>query len=904
MSWLSKLKNAFVPRHLDEDLDEELRDHLERRTAQLSEQEGLDPAEARRRAALKFGNVTRIQEQSREFRLWSGVETTFQDLRYAWRGMRKSPVFALTAIFSLALAIGANTAIYSILDAAMLRPLPVPEPDRLISMSSPGIHQAGDATTPNEREAFSYPMYLDFRKSAGNAIQLALAGYVNRAELVGPEKGAQLEKVNLAYFSGDAFRVLGVPPVLGRVFSRDDDRAPGASPVVVLSYDYWQRRFNGNPHVLGRTIRLGTYGQDPASAGHNAVQIVGVAQKGFFGVEPGKFVDIWLPAMMYNKAAFTSPGWSWFRVIGRLAPGVTPPQVQARLQPIFHQYQVRMVQRNPTMPPYIKAQFLNGSLRVYSAKQGASEFRRDYAHPLWIVLAIAAAIFLVACANVASLLLARAVARSGEMAMRVSLGAGKLRLLRQLLTESVLLSALAGALGWVLARVLAPVLVSLLSTQGDPVRFALAINTRVLLFSALASGVATIFVALLPAWQSAHVQPIAALRGMTGQASKLRLGRVFVSIQVAFAFCLVVAGAAFLFSLWNLFSVKTGFDAHNVLVLDVINNQSHKEAQLAEINQLRQQLAALPGMQSVAAAPYAIFDGASWTDQVIVPGKSPSEREETHYQISPGYFSTLRTPLVFGRDFDQHDSTTLDPIPVIVNVAFARHYLDGDNAIGRIFERPQGTKRLRQRVVGVVATAHYGSLREGAKAIVYVPLDGSNFFSLYVRSVLDAGSILRSVDNLARTVAPGMHVAQIVPLDTLVGNTVLKEKLLADIGGTFALLGLILAAIGLFGLLNYSVVRRTREIGIRAALGAQRAELVLLVFKDLSATVGTGLVAGFLGSLAILVALKSLLFGLKLADPHVILTAILVFVTAAVIAATLPASRAATVDPMVALRQE
>ncbi len=901
MSWISRLRNAIFAGRLDEDLAEEMRDHLERRTSQLRDR-GVDSTEARRQAALMFGNRTQIGERSHDIRLWTALEITLQDLRYAWRGLRRSPAMAATAILSLALAIGANTAIYSILDAAMLRPLPVRQPDRLIRLASPGITQPGEDTA-DEREAFNYPLYVDFRKVAGDSVQLALAGYVNRVDAIGPENGAPIEKVNQTYASGDFFQILGVSATLGRVLSPDDDRAPGVSPVVVLSYDYWQRRFNGNPHVLGQRVHIDTY----SSPGGGNYQIVGVAQKGFFGVEPGKFVDIWMPAMLFNKEAFTSPNWGWFRIVGRMAPGVSVAQVQARLQPTFHRYQLAIIQRISTRPAAIKAQFRNASLRVHGADDGVSGFRRDFAKPLWIVFAVAAGIFMVACANVASLLLARATARSGEMALRISLGAARARLIRQLLTENLLLAVLAGGLGWLLATVTAPALVSLLSTQGDPVRFALAIDTRALLFCAAVSALATVFFGLLPAWQAADVQPMKALRGMTGQTSRLRMGRVFVAVQVAFAFCLVVAGAAFLFSLWNLFSVKTGFDARDVTVLSLSNDRgrTEKELQQADMQQLQLQLRAAPGVSGVAIAPYAIFEGSSWTDQVFVPDKGPSDREEIFYRVSPGYFATLRTPLLDGRDFGRQDRPNLDPIPAIVNVAFAQRYLGGGaNAIGKFFERADGKKRLRQQVVGVVANAHYGSLRTGSEPISYLPMEGSNFFELYVRSPLDAGSMALLVENAAKTAGPGLRVREITTLNTLVGNTILKEKLLASIGGTFAFLGLLLAAIGLFGLLNYSVARRTKEMGIRAALGAQRAELVLLVMKDLAGMVGGGLIAGLAGSLAALVTVRSLLFGIKAADPVVLVTATIVFIVVGIIAAGFPAGRAASVDPMAALRQE
>ena len=367
-----------------------------------------------------------------------------------------------------------------------------------------------------------------------------------------------------------------------------------------------------------------------------------------------------------------------------------------------------------------------------------------------------------------------------------------------------------------------------------------------------------------------------------------------------------MAGAAFLFSLWNLFSVRTGFDARDVTVLDISNDavRGNEKAQRANMLALADELRGMPVVQGVGMAPWAIFEGSGWTDQVIVPGKGPSEREEIFYRVSPGYFGALRTPLLYGRDFERTDEPNGDSIPAIVNVAFARQYLGGEQAVGKVFERMQGKKRVLQRVVGVVANAHYGSLRKGAEPIVYLPIEGQTFFALYMRSELGAGSVLRQVENAMKRAGPGLRVRDITTLNTLVGNTILKEKLLADIGGTFALLGVVLAAIGLFGLLNYSVLRRRREIGIRAALGAQSVELVGLVMKDLAGMIGGGLIAGLAGSVVILLALKSLLFGLKTADPGVLATAILVFVVAGMLAAGVPAGRAATVDPMVALREE
>ncbi|MGI8745962.1 MAG: ADOP family duplicated permease [Bryobacteraceae bacterium] len=893
MSWFSRLRNAVHPRRLDEDLAEEMRDHLERRSAALREK-GLSDAEAQREALVRFGNTTQLREKSRDIGLWVALESIFQDTRYAWRGMRKSPAFAATAVFSLGLAIGANTAIYSIVDAALLRPLPVPQPERLFTLGTPDIEQPGSETS-GERESFSYPLYLQFRRDAGQSAQLALFSYPNRVEAQGPGASAPVEKVTRQFVSGDAFDILRVPPALGRVFSSGEDRTPGGHPLAVLSHDYWRRRFNADWGVLGKEIQVDG----------KMFSIIGVARAGFFGVEPGKFIDVWIPAMMYNNEAFTNPGWSWFHIVGRLAPGATRQQLQARLQPRFHEMLQDVIKRYPTMPPAIKNQFKDLAIRVHPGAAGASRFRKTFARPLWIVLGVAAGILLIACANVASLLLARSTARSAEMAMRVSLGAGRSRLVRQLLTESVLLSALAGGLGWMLARSAAPALVSLLSKEGDPVRFVLAIDTRVLLFCAAVSALAAVVFGLLPAWQASGVQPMSAVRGIRAQAGKLRMGRFFVGVQVAFAFCLVMAGAAFLFSLRNLFAVDTGFDPRGVAVISVSSALDNKQEPALRVlmEQLQRRIAALPGIQAAAIAPWAIFEGSSWTDQVILPGKAPSVREEIFYRVSPGYFAALHTPILSGRDFDHRDSAG-EPVSAIVNRAFARKYFERENVLGNEFQTPEGKKLIRYRVVGVAANAHYGELRKGPEPMVYVPLQGTNYFSLYARSPLDLGSVAHLVEREARAMGSGTRVREITTLETLVGNTILKEKLLAGIGGVFAFLGLVLAAIGLFGLLNYSVARRTKEIGIRAALGAQRNELVLLVLKDLFAMVSGGLMAGLAGSLAVMMLLRSLLFGIKPADPLVIGTAIAVFLVAALVAGGFPASRAATVDPMVALRNE
>jgi predicted permease len=884
VSWLSRLKNAVRPRRLDADLADEMRDHCERRAAALRAK-GLNAEEAQRQADVRFGNVTRLREESRAIRLWAGLEGTLQDVRYAWRGMRKGPAFAATAVLSLALAIGANTAIYSIVDAAILRPLPVPAPNELFRLSSPGISDPGGPAA-QERASFSYPMYLQFAAVSKEAARLTLFSDPQHVEA----QGATTEKITRQFVSEDAFEVLGVSPAAGRLLM------PQGRAVVVLSYDYWRKRFQADPGVVGRNLRIEG----------KAYEIVGVARAGFFGVEPGRFIDAWLPASVYDAKALAESGWNWFQIVGRLRPGVSRERVAARLQPIFHRFQMERANRVSTMPPSIKEQLLRSAIQVHAAATGVTDFQRTFARPLWIVFGVAAGILLIACANVASLLLARAMARAPEMAMRVSLGAARTRLIRQMLTESLLLSLLAGGLGWLLARAGGPLLVSLLSRSDDPVEFALAIDTRVLLFCVGVSMLSAILFGLVPAWQASGAQPMTSLKTSAGQVGKLRLGKLFVTIQVACAFCLLMAGAAFLFSLGKLFHVDPGFDARNVAVLNVTTEAGKKtrEAQRALMFQLQSRIGSQSGVEAAALAAWPIFLGSGWEQQVILPGKGPSEQEEIFYRVSPRYFATLHTRLPAGRDFEPRDSRAQDLEPAIVNAAFARKYFNNLNVLGREFSRQFGNSAVRSVIVGVASDAHYNDLRHTAEPIVYLPTEGSDGFTLYLRSPLPLGALVRIVDSDAHAIGSGMRVRDVSTLETIVGNTLLREKLLAVVGGAFAFFGLLLAGIGLFGLLSYSVGRRTKEIGIRTALGAQRTEMIWLVLKDVSGLMSGGLVIGLTGALAVMSLLRSLLFEIRMADPLVIGTAMGLFLATGLLAASLPAHRAATVDPMLALREE
>ena len=572
------------------------------------------------------------------------------------------------------------------------------------------------------------------------------------------------------------------------------------------------------------------------------------------------------------------------------------------MREIYHDRQRTLIAQHPELPAAALTAFERRQVQVRPGGIGVSNFERVFARPIWIVWSVAAAMLLVACANVASLLLSRAASRAQEMLLRASLGASRGRLLRQLLTEGALLAGLATGIGLLFANSAAPWLVTWLSTDSEPVRLAVAVDTRVLFFCAGIGALTTLVVGVLPAWHGTRARALSALKPGSGEARRLILERVFVSVQVAFVFCLVVTGAGFLVSLQKLFAIEVGFDPRHVTVLTMRSDLGPKQDGLTLSQQLQRQVSMLPQVEGAAVGWWAIFSDSRRTEQIVIEGHAPSDRQEIFYRISPGYFATLDTPLVEGRDFDVRDSDGAQPVPTIVNRAFARRYFGGEPVIGREFARR--TDHVRHVIIGVAADAYYADLRNGLQPVVYFPMKPPRFFTLYIRSSLDPGSVRRLVEQEASAAGPGIHVVDVTTLEALIGNSVLKEKVLAGVGGLFAALGLALVAIGLFGLLSYSVMRRTKELGIRAALGARRHALIALVLKELFGMMAGGLAAGLLASLALMRLVHSQLFGIANVDPVVMAAASAAFLLTTSIAVIVPAHRAATMDPLVALRRD
>ena len=862
MSWFSRLKNTLHSRPIEASLDGEIRDHLERRAAALCAA-GMDSRDAEREALRAFGSVRRVREDSRDVRTWPALEATLQDLRYGWRGLRRNRAFSITALMSLGLSIGAITAVYAVVDAATFRPLPVPQPQKLFTLTAPmESPQVGDAG--QDSDTFSYPAFQQVRDGAAGAAQVAIVSAVERVEAQSPDRAAPIERLMQQYVSGTAFDTIGVRPALGRIFSSDDDNGPGIDRVAVLSFDYWRRRFGSDPTVVDRSIVVNG----------SRYRVVGVAEQGFFGVEPGKVVDLWLPVMTFDPGVFTNPSARLFRIIGRLNAGESREQLQARLRPV-----------------------VTGA-RVVNGSNGFASFRRAFARPVAIIGIVAASILLIAVANVASLLMGRATARAGEMALRGSLGAGRSRLVRQWLTESALLSALAGTVGWLLAAFAAPWLTTLLSKTSDPVHLALSMNTRALWFCIAVSATCTMLFGVIPALHATSM-PIRGLRRVAGHSAPLRVSRIFVGMQMAFAFCLVTVACTFLVSALNLSSVDTGFDANRLTVLTLRSELGLGQDVLRMTQVLQAQVGRLTGVESAAVAWRAIFDAGPRLDAVVVPGKRPLPRQEIFYRVSPGYFATLKTPLLAGRDLDSNDTEAREPIATVVNRAFARTYFDDDHVLGRVFQRADGAHHV---VVGLAGDAFYENLRGGLQPIAYFPMKPPRIFTLYIRSALDPATVMKLVEREAAAVTPGFRVVDVTTLNTLVGNTLVTERLLARLGSAFALIGLALAAIGAFGVVNYTVLQRTTEIGIRAVLGASPRALVELVVRDFIGTVVIALSVGFVAAVGATVVVRSQLFGVTALDPIVVVTALGVFLLATAVAVCVPVLRAATIDPMIAVR--
>lgn len=835
------------------------------------------------------------------------LETLIQDLRFGLRMLRKNLGFSLIAILTLALGIGANTAIFSLLDAVLLKSLPVAEPDKLVLFGN-GVETGLNTGFPNKSwELFSYPFYQEVRQRQEVFAEVAAILNTPRSPYgVVHIKGAsgEAEKLKLQLVSGAYFSVLGVNASLGRTFTDADEQMAGGQPVAVVSYDWWQRRLGGDPAAVGATI----------SARQTVYTIIGVAPKEFFGTTVGQAPDLWVPLVMEEQ----SPSSLWsgthnqeaqsLYLIARLKNGVPAEQASAAVNLLFKQ---SLQERAGAQPSPERLQAIErASIELTPVGRGLSALRREFSLSLRILMAVVGLVLLIACANVANLLLARAAVRQREFAVRLAVGAGRTRLIRQLLTESLLLASLGGIAGVLLAWWGSRLLVLMASARAEALPLDVTPNARILGFTLLASLLSAVIFGIAPALRAARIEPNAALKsgkGAVQTTSQSPLGKALVVAQVALSLVLLVGAGLFVRTLINLQTQPTGFKQENVMLFQLYTFMlGYEDAQYAPLmREIEEKVKAVPGVQAASFSTF-VFNQAQWTSRVFTDGPEPPEGQRSVRQslVGTDYFTTVGIPLIAGRSFSPHDTATSPKVAVISETMAARFFPNG-SPLGQRFgtsERPQ----KEFEIVGVVKDAKYGAVAEQMRLMAYyphaqIPQPLENFV---VRFSGAPEAIVPQVRQAIKQVNRNLPVDEVVSLSEFIGRSLTQQRLVAQLASFFGLLALLLACVGLYGVLSYAVARRTNEIGIRMALGAQSSNVLWLVLREALSLVGIGVVIGLAAALAATRTAETLLFGLKPHDPLTIALATLLLLVVAALACYLPARRATKVAPLIALRHE
>jgi putative ABC transport system permease protein len=882
MSQLTRLTNILQPDDLDRDLQDEQLFHIEARTSDLIEL-GISPGDAAERARRQFGNRLALLESSREAKVTAWLESVFQDVRFGWLMFRKNPGATLTTVLCLSLTIGAATASFSLLDALLLRPLPVPQPGNLFYLTYDGPGSGGDFKSPNNIH-FSYPMLQRFRQTLRGDAELFGVTYGGPFQS-GSFDGEAEEPLRTQWISGDGFRILGIHPALGRLFTPDDDRLSGER-AIVLSHAYWQRRFNGSADILGRGLTLTLRG---ANAGR--FRIAGVAQKGFSGLEPGAPADIWFPlTARFDPRQVQREDAAWFQIRGRLSEGAGSAQLVSKLQVPFAQMRLDFTSKMQPAPAGLAA-FRNARLGIRSADATPSLLRERFDRPLWILMWLAILALVIAGSNVANLSVARAAARDREMEMRKSIGAGTLRLLRQLGLESTMIAGAACLLGLGFACVMAPTILRLLAPSDFPAYLDLAPNTRVLAFVAI-SGLLTVFLFELgPAARACGIWP---RRRSTSSSS--HISRPMVAAQAAFSFVVLFLSGLLLISFQKLTNVNPGFSVDRVELFTLGAKDARPERTEAAAHFL-DRVRNLPAVESAALSMWGLAGGMHCVQFPVRFGAKVSSSKAGYMAVSPGFFETMQIPLVMGRDFDPQDTDG-----VIVNQAFVRAFLNGENPLGKSFDRLDPVAVIPQKIVGVVADARYNSLREPDGPVVFKPFLRLNQATLQVRAKGDdPGDDLR---RQVEAIDPLIRITGAMSQSTRIANSLLRERLLAVLAAFFAITAMILAAAGLFGVLHYSAMRQTKAIGIRIALGARPFHVARLLGSDLAAMVALGVAIAAGAGLVLAPLLQDFLYGVRPGEFSTLALPLTVLITVCVLAAAPPIVRALRMNPSLVLRED
>jgi predicted permease len=908
----AKLKGLFSKRNPDLEFDDEVKAHLRLLTERYIHQ-GMTPVEAACAARRQFGNTALLQEDRRELQTIRSLETLWRAIGYGGRQLRLNPSFTTVAVLSLALGIGANTAVFTLLDQLVLRLLPVQEPERLVMIWSTSPH-FGDNIG---QRAASYPMCQDFQRKA-EAFEFVFCRFETPSSIT---FNGGTERVSVELVSGNFFQALGIGPTVGRVFSPEaDDQTYKGHPFVVLSHQYWLRRFAGDPNIVGQKILVNNY----------PMEIVGVSAAGFAGLDPASSPDIRVPILM---TPVMTPGRDdlgnrrsqWVQIFARLRPGYTFESARASLQPMFHQILQQEV-GEPALrgiSQHDRDRFLNRSALVETAANGYSGLRRQYSTALVVLMCMAGLILLIACSNVASLLTARAVARQKEMAVRLAIGAGRKVLIGQLLVECVLLTLSGAALGLALSVAATRALLGMLPASGATLMLRAEPDARILLFSIGVALATALLFGVAPALQATRLDLLTTLKdtvgAVAGAGGSARFRKALVTAQIALSFLLLMGAGLFARTLANLKNARTGFEGARNLVsfqVDPAKNGYRVVRTRNFYNDALREIRAVPGVESAVYAMWPLLNGREWDLTVAIEGHSAEQGEDMqvfYNLVSPGYWHAMGIPVLQGRDFGDRDRVDggNDPQPwtvAIVNREFAEHFFGAQDPIGRRIGccHGPGTKPTI-RVVGVVENSLFGGPRAGIRRQVFLPyLESASpaAVTFYVRTTQPSAAIFATLRGIVSRLDGSLPIFDLKTLENQLDETLSTERLVAFLSALFGLLATVLASLGLYGVMAFVVARRTREIGLRIALGASRSSMLWMVMREVLILLAVGLAAGVPGVYVLSRYVSSQLFGVRPTDVWTGAASIAVLGMVALISSLVPVRRASAIDPIAALRYE
>ena len=882
MSLWSRISNALRGGRLNREIDEEFEAHIEDAIAA-----GRDPGEARR----TFGSILRQREASHGIRVAGWLESLLADVRFGWRQLCRNKVTSLAAVASLALGMGSCVAAFRLIDALLWRPLPVAHADRLFALTRQIIGFDGK---PVEADYWATPDFDLMRDAVEGQANLIAASYSERSDLTFASDN-EMEKAHVQYVSGTMFSLFGLQPTLGRLLTASDDRAPGAGPYAVLSWDYWNHRFSRDPHVIGRSFHIG----------NQLYEIVGVGPRSFTGTEPGTVTDIFLPTMMKSYA--TQQSINWQRTLVLVNVGVSIDPLRQKLAAVNHAFEAERAKSFHGMAPVSITRFLNQQVLIRPASAGASNFQQDYRRALGILGVLVALVLLICCVNVANLMTAQAAARAHEMALRVSIGAGRGRLVQLILAQSGLLALFSAVLGASFAGWSAPFILNRISPADNAARLLLPADWRVLLFIIVLIAIVLLLLGLLPALRASTIQPVSALKCGEGRHSPHRVMRGAIALQVAFCFFVLLLSSPFVATFERLSRKPLGFSTDRLLLLDTV---AQKGQPPAAWDQTADAIRNVPGVESSAASIWPLLQGVITNSLISVNGAAPAPTPAFFLNITPGWLETMQIPILQGRDFRPEDTS---PGEAIVSETFARTFFPGQDPIGKTFKRAVDQGPL-YRIVALVPDTPYSNLRDPMLPVAYTPfhLVDENGLPRPISSgtfvvQTAAANPFALAGTLRQAVAQrhnGLRVSNVRTQAELVRDQTLRERLLAMLAVFFAVVTLLLAGIGLYGVLNYSVLQRRREIGIRLAIGSPRAAIVRLVTFDVFVMFVLGGCTGIALGLVAARYVETLFYQVKSTDGDMLALPACAFLLTALVA-TLPAViRALHTDPTEILRAE